>query len=387
VKPGDVIGYTIYFENDPEFATAPAQEVFVTDHLSPALDWSTFELTEVVWGDHSMTIAPGTANASFKEVVGDWRPEENKGWWVEGSIGVDAGGTLLASFRTLDPDTEDLPLDPFAGFLPVNDDTGRGEGHISFTIRVREDASTPQLLENCASIVFDTNAPLVTDTVWNTIDDINRPPSLINPGNQENAEGDWARLPLVGRDPDDNPLTYSATGLPAGLYVHPDTGIIAGTIAFDGVDHYEVTAAVTDGVHTATQTFVWAAKPELVSVPDVVGLTQANAQAELLAAGLVVGTVTQAYSETVAQGCVISQNPSAGTLVALGAPVDVVASLGRQYQVADISHDGRIDASDVQLVINAALGRPVAWPCDVNGDGRVNATDVQSVINAALGLR
>jgi hypothetical protein len=53
----------------------------------------------------------------------------------------------------------------------------------------------------------------------------------------------------------------------------------------------------------------------------------------------------------------------------------------------DINGDGAVNAVDVQLVINAALGLSIApFNADVNGDGTVNAVDVQLVINAALGL-
>jgi len=56
---------------------------------------------------------------------------------------------------------------------------------------------------------------------------------------------------------------------------------------------------------------------------------------------------------------------------------------------ADINRDGNVNAVDVQLVINAALGLPINPfddNADVNNSGGVNAVDVQLVINAALGL-
>jgi hypothetical protein len=52
----------------------------------------------------------------------------------------------------------------------------------------------------------------------------------------------------------------------------------------------------------------------------------------------------------------------------------------------DIDKNGHVDAVDVQLVINAALGLTVPCDCDVNKDGPVDAVDVQLVINCALGL-
>jgi outer membrane protein assembly factor BamB len=54
----------------------------------------------------------------------------------------------------------------------------------------------------------------------------------------------------------------------------------------------------------------------------------------------------------------------------------------------DVNGDGVVNALDVQLVINAALGLPVnpGFRADINGDGRVDAVDVQFVINVALGI-
>jgi len=52
---------------------------------------------------------------------------------------------------------------------------------------------------------------------------------------------------------------------------------------------------------------------------------------------------------------------------------------------ADLNKDKRINAIDVQIVINGALGVDTQeFETDVNGDGLTNAIDVQSVINAAL---
>ena len=53
-----------------------------------------------------------------------------------------------------------------------------------------------------------------------------------------------------------------------------------------------------------------------VSVPNVVGDTQAAATTAITGAGLVVGTVTTASSTTVPPGDVISESPVAGTMVA-----------------------------------------------------------------------
>jgi beta-lactam-binding protein with PASTA domain/subtilisin family serine protease len=63
-------------------------------------------------------------------------------------------------------------------------------------------------------------------------------------------------------------------------------------------------------------------------VPDVVGLPQAAAQSAVAAANLSVGTVSLALSITVPFGDVIGQTPSAGSILAAGAPVSLLVSQG-----------------------------------------------------------
>ena len=51
----------------------------------------------------------------------------------------------------------------------------------------------------------------------------------------------------------------------------------------------------------------------------------------------------------------------------------------------DVDGNNRINAVDVQIVINAALGQDTGSArTDVDADGRVDAIDVQTVINASL---
>jgi len=68
--------------------------------------------------------------------------------------------------------------------------------------------------------------------------------------------------------------------------------------------------------------------PVMVTVPNVVGMTQADAQSVITVAKLIVGTITQANSATVPAGNVISQNPAAGSSVAEGSTVSLVISTG-----------------------------------------------------------
>jgi hypothetical protein len=77
---------------------------------------------------------------------------------------------LTWTFTSLDPDTGELTEDPLAGFLPPNRTPPEGEGYVMFTIRQKPDLPTGREIRNRASIVFDTNAPIDTGEVLNTID-------------------------------------------------------------------------------------------------------------------------------------------------------------------------------------------------------------------------
>lgn len=70
--------------------------------------------------------------------------------------------------------------------------------------------------------------------------------------------------------------------------------------------------------------------PATTTVPNVVGQSQASAETNLIAANLVVGSITEQYSSSVAAGNVISQEIAAGTDVAEGTAVDLVVSLGEE---------------------------------------------------------
>ena len=73
--------------------------------------------------------------------------------------------------------------------------------------------------------------------------------------------------------------------------------------------------------------WVSSGKP-VAGVPNLSGLSQSDAQAALVGAGLVLGVVTSQTSTTVSSGLVISQDPVAGTQVDKGSAVNIVLSSG-----------------------------------------------------------
>ena len=68
-------------------------------------------------------------------------------------------------------------------------------------------------------------------------------------------------LALVASDANGDMLTFSATGLPPGLTIAPATGLITGTLTKTAACIYPVTASVSDGSLTHSQSFQWTVMP------------------------------------------------------------------------------------------------------------------------------
>lgn len=96
---------------------------------------------------------------------------------------------------------------------------------------------------------------------------------------------------------------------------------------------------------------------ERKTVPNVVGQKDADAQNAIKSAGLSVGTVTYEYSDSVAQGIVISQSVDGGKKVSAGTTVDLVISNGPEpaakVNVPPVT--GTSESNARQLIQNVGL--------------------------------
>ncbi len=169
IDAGDRLNYVVYFENKSS-ASAAAQEVFVTDCLGHNLDWTTLTFDEIAFGDVVVGNSSSESLFNTRVTIPDHRPGEDKEWWVDVTSEFDLGtGCLDVTFRTLDPDTGDWPDDVFAGFLPPEDGTGRGQGHIMLSVNSKGDLEDGTIITNRGTIVFDINEAIVTNEWFNTI--------------------------------------------------------------------------------------------------------------------------------------------------------------------------------------------------------------------------
>ncbi|MBI3770429.1 MAG: right-handed parallel beta-helix repeat-containing protein [Deltaproteobacteria bacterium] len=167
VSGEEPLRYQVVFENLAS-ATAAAREVVVTDPLDTTnLDLSTFSLGPIAFGDHQIFPPPGLS--AFVTDV-DLRPAQNLLVRIQAGLDADTG-VVTWHFLTLDPDTQSPPADPLVGFLPPNASPPEGEGSVVYTVKAKAGLATGTEIQNQATVVFDTNAPIDTPQWLNTLDD------------------------------------------------------------------------------------------------------------------------------------------------------------------------------------------------------------------------
>jgi RHS repeat-associated protein len=175
-----LLPYTIRFENRAT-ATAPAQQVSITQQLDLDLDWRTFRLSDFGWGELIFDVPDNTAFYNQRIDL-----TEKLGFYVDVIAGIDiTKGEAFWTLTTIDPATGEIPINPLIGFLPpdnpttANPDGGLGDGFVNYTIKTKRDTSTGAVIDAKATIIFDTEEPIDTPAIFNTIDD-SKPTSTVN---------------------------------------------------------------------------------------------------------------------------------------------------------------------------------------------------------------
>lgn len=133
--------------------------------------------------------------------------------------------------------------------------------------------------------------------------------------------------------------------------------------------------------------------PSNITVPNVVGLSQADAQAQLERAGLSVGTVSQEASETAPAGTVLSQDPAAGTLLPGATAVDItIAQLEGPAIVPNVTCNTPdraatvLDESGLQMTVAGVETDPDFMAiCPMDGKPRITQTNPPAGTQVAEG--
>jgi len=266
--------YTILFENDPEFATAPALKVIVEAPFDNTVDMYSLRLGDFGFGDFVFNIPPNTA---FYNTRLDLR--DSLGVDVDVTAGIDVNNNkAFWILQSIDPATGLEPSDPNLGFLLVNDSiTRRGEGFVSFTQKAKSNTTTGDTIHATGKIIFDANEAILTNT-WTNVIDAFPPASSLSPlpaQTDESAIG-------IGITGSDDPggsginhyiLFVSANG---GPFTEQGTYGLADTIIFNGTQgfNYSFFALGVDNVGN-TESMKTSAEATIhfnIYRPDITGL-------------------------------------------------------------------------------------------------------------------
>lgn len=141
----------------------------------------------------------------------------------------------------------------------------------------------------------------------------------------EYGPGSYLTMPTTtGRDLADVQADLGAIGLASSVEEEFSDDVQSGIVTHSDPDG-------GSSVHKSTNVQLYVSKGiDMKDVPNVVGKGQDEASRTLADAGLALGAVTDAYSEEVPPGQVISQSVAAGTSLAHDSTVDVVLSKGRE---------------------------------------------------------
>jgi hypothetical protein len=187
--------------------------------------------------------------------------------WTVSRVGVTNPGNQtnangdVVSLQIQGTDSANLPLTYSATALPTGLTINSTSGLIAGTLSNTADAGSPYNTTISATDGTQSGSQSFTWTVTHI--------GLNNPGNQINREGNVVSLQVSAHDSDGDALTYSATGLPAGLSVNSASGLISGTVGATahGQSPYTVRVTASDSGHSASQTFTWTVTPHVVVIP------------------------------------------------------------------------------------------------------------------------
>ena len=222
-----------------------------------------------------------------------------------------ADGTVPTAYtrQTADPRTNvfgQQPQAPYApGFVPATD--------TSFNYSATNAAGLSSAGKVNIHITPQNRAPKFTS----------KPPTAYVQGNNLDYQAHAV-------DPDlGDTVTYGlafAYGNNAAASVDPNTGLMH-LSQLNGGDQSFIVSATDNHGAVSYQPFILHQSAGFASVPDLAGMTQADAASSLSSALLSVGNITQQNATTPA-GTVLGQSPSAATTLPQGESVDLTVSLG-----------------------------------------------------------
>lgn len=212
IAPGMEMRFMLRFENEAE-ATAPTHWMRAFTTFDEAYDLDSFTLNSLYVAGNLIELTEGRDSFNQKVVL----TVDGKEVLTEIAVNLDRETReLKAEFTALDPQTGLMLQDPLKGMLYPNDETGRGDAFITYTITAKQELTTGTTIHNAADIYFDFNDVIPTPEIDYTIDADAAHAELLSAEAQTNGT---IRLTWTGEDAEGG----SGFG-GAGIYVSKDGG-------------------------------------------------------------------------------------------------------------------------------------------------------------------
>jgi RHS repeat-associated protein len=163
---GAVIPYTIRFANNAAAGTTPVAQVTITQTLDTDLDFNTFTLQDFGFGAITIDVPNGAQNYSQRIDL-----RTTRGVFVDVNAAIETStGVVTWTFTAIDPATGNAADSATQGFLPPNDQNGVGSGFIGYSVQPKANSANNTRVDAQASITFNTQTPIQTIAVFNTLD-------------------------------------------------------------------------------------------------------------------------------------------------------------------------------------------------------------------------
>jgi hypothetical protein len=341
--------------------------VVVTHTIDDDLDLNTLQITSFGFGDTVVNVPAGRSNYFERVDVS-----------ATHSVVVDFEATVNPTIRelkitltSLDPETLDFPIDPFAGFLPPNVTAPEGDGFIRFSIEPKADLAEGTVIDAVATIIFDVEDPILTPDVSNTIDNTapnsevtdfatNVPEEFTVSWTSEDGSGSGAASYDVYVSDNDGPFTLWLTTQEVSATYHGEVDHTYRfySVATDGVGLVETDSNVAEAETTVLH-LPWTNPANIYDVNGRDGTTVLDALVVIIELG------DRKVSDPVTQ------------------LLDAVPPGGFAPPFFDVSMDGKVTAIDALQVINEIARELVI----LEGERLVAATslDARSIFSQTLG--
>jgi hypothetical protein len=198
-------------------------------------------------------------------------------------------------------------------------------------------------------------------------------PLVTNPGDQTNREGEVASLQVQASDPDvGQTLTFSASGLPPGLEINPESGLITGTFSSGSAGIYSTSVVVSDGALNGSVAFSWTVRPAHLDQTISFGAL----------ASMTYGDSPFALSATASSGLAVNFTAGAGDSCTVSGTFVTITSAGSctitAHQGGDSSYNAAPDVSQSFTITQAQPTIVWATPADIGEGTALSATQLNA---------